>query len=286
MMQIMILNGLRNKLFVLNLILMDLKLAKMNDIIRQTTILVFEVLEKAWNTRNCALIDMKIEFGLDSTTGEILVADVIDSDSWRLWPSGDKRLMVDKQVYRNLTTVTQSDLDVVKRNFIWIREQLEGIIPKNDHLVVILMGSSSDQEHCKKIGKYCNDLGLNYELRVTSAHKGTKETLQIMSEYEGVINNLVFIAVAGRSNGLGPVLSGNTTFPVINCPPVKADNVNLDIWSSLNLPSGLGCGTVIYPEAAALNAAQILGLSNYIIWSKLRVRQLNNFVTLKKVIRC
>lgn len=249
---------------------------------RQTTILVFEILEKAWNTRNCALIDMKIEFGLDSTTGEILVADVIDSDSWRLWPSGDKRLMVDKQVYRNLATVTESDLDVVKRNFTWIGEQLEGIIPKNDHLVVILMGSSSDQEHCKKIGKYCNDLGLNYELRVSSAHKGTKETLQIMSEYEGVINNLVFIAVAGRSNGLGPVLSGNTTFPVINCPPVKPENVNLDIWSSLNLPSGLGCATVMYPEAAALNAAQILGLSNYIIWSKLRVRQLNNFVTLKK----
>lgn len=209
-----------------------------------------------------------------------MLADVIDSDSWRLWPSGDKRLMVDKQVYRNLTTVTESDLDTVKRNFIWIQEQLETIIPTNDHLVVILMGSPSDKDHCEKIAKYCKELGLNTELRVTSAHKGTETTISIMNEYESVVSNLIFIAVAGRSNGLGPVLSGNTTYPVINCPPVKPDNMNLDIWSSLNLPSGLGCGTVLYPEAAALNAAQILGLSNYILWSKLRVKKYNNIFNL------
>lgn len=49
---------------------------------------------------------------------------------------------------------------------------------------------------------------------------------------------VVFVAVAGRSNGLGPVLSGNTTYPVINCPPVRSDNVTQDVWSSLNVPSG------------------------------------------------
>lgn len=249
------------------------------DIMRRTSILVFEVLERFWNTRDCALIDMKIEFGVDSNH-QLLVADVIDSDSWRLWPSGDKRLMVDKQVYRNLASVTDSDLDTVKRNFLWVSEQLNHTQPKVSHLVVVLMGSPSDKDHCEKIVKSCRELGMQVQMRVTSAHKGTETTLRIVREHESTGSNLVFITVAGRSNGLGPVLSGNTNYPVINCPPVKPENVNLDVWSSLNLPSGLGCSTVLYPEAAALNAASILGLSNYVIWSKLRVKQLANYTSL------
>lgn len=247
---------------------------------KETSILIFEILEKAWATRDCALIDMKIEFGIDEY-GEVMVADVIDSDSWRLWPSGDKRLMKDKQVYRNLTNVQESDLNTIKSNFEWISKQLDEIVSPLSHKVVIFMGSPSDKEHCEKIAKHCREFGLSVDLRVSSAHKATVDTLEILRKYESEYSRLVLIAVAGRSNGLGPVLSGNTSYPVINCPPVKADNVNLDIWSSLNVPSGLGCATVLYPEAAALNAAQILGIGNVGIWAKLKVKQLNNLINLK-----
>ena len=123
--------------------------------------------------------------------GEILVADVIDSDSWRLWPSGDKRLMKDKQVYRNLSTVTKEDLDTVKRNFKWVEEQLEHLTPQSKSLAVILMGSPSDEDYCKKIAKHCKDVGVPCQLRVTSAHKGTEETMQIVAQYEGEKNFIV-----------------------------------------------------------------------------------------------
>ncbi|XP_063547748.1 bifunctional phosphoribosylaminoimidazole carboxylase/phosphoribosylaminoimidazole succinocarboxamide synthetase [Cydia strobilella] len=250
------------------------------DYMRKCTILVFEILEKAWALRDCALIDMKIEFGVDSE-GNILLADVIDSDSWRLWPSGDKRLMVDKQVYRNLTKVTAADLDTVKRNFTWIKDQLDHLRPTVHHKVVVFMGSPADQDHCLKIAKAARELGLDVDLRVASAHKATEETLRIMQQYEDTHGALVFIAVAGRSNGLGPVLSGNTSYPVINCPP-PAERLPQDIWSSLSVPSGLGCATVIYPDSAALMAAQIIGLQNYLVWGRLRAKQLDTAAGLRQ----
>ncbi|XP_063415067.1 multifunctional protein ADE2-like [Mytilus trossulus] len=251
------------------------------DIMRKTTVTVFEVLEKCWASLDCSLIDMKIEFGIDSQTGEILLSDVIDSDSWRLWPSGDKRLMKDKQVYRNLDIVTQEALDTVKRNFEWVADKVTLLNRKPRARAVVIMGSATDMTHCEKIKAACTKYGVPCELRVSSAHKGTDATMSILSEYEGEGIPTVFIAVAGRSNGLGPVLSGNAVWPVINCPPLSADWGSQDVWSSLRLPSGLGCSTVMSPEAAALMAAQTLSLNEHVIWSRLRAAQLNTWTGLK-----
>ena len=47
----------------------------------------------------------------------------------------------------------------------------------------------------------------------------------------------------------------------------------------MSLP-GLGCPTVTQPEAAALAAAQILGLNDHVIWAKLKTKQLNTWISL------
>lgn len=60
----------------------------------------FELIEEAWKKFNVSLIDMKIEVGWTKHTEELVIADVIDNDSWRIWPGGDPKKQLDKQSFR------------------------------------------------------------------------------------------------------------------------------------------------------------------------------------------
>lgn len=250
------------------------------NVMGETAVTVFEIIERAWATVDVALVDMKIEFGIDRKTGDLLLADVIDNDSWRIWPSGDKRLMRDKQVYRNLPEVTPEALEQVKKNYQWVAGEVQKLNQHHPGHAVIFMGSPSDVDHCKKIESLLKEFGIPTDLRICSAHKGTEDALQVLQWYEGQGIPVVIIAVAGRSNGLGPVLSGNSAFPVINCPPPSSQWGAQDIWSSLRLPSGLGCTTALNPDGAALATAQILGLSDHVVWGIVKGKQLNTAVGL------
>lgn len=87
-------------------------------------------------------------------------------------------------------------MDTVKRNFKWVVDQLDFLIPPTNSLVVILMGSPSDVDHCKTIAKHAKSLGLKVQLRVCSAHKGTQETLRILAEYEGIHTKVCILSLS------------------------------------------------------------------------------------------
>lgn len=130
-------------------------------------------------------------------------------------------------------------------------------------MILILMGSKSDLVFSRKIAKTLDEFGVKYELKVASAHKTPEIVLEIIKEYEKKHDDLVFITVAGRSNGLSGTVAANTVKPVIACPPIE-DNATylVDIHSSLRMPGGAPAMTVLSPENAALSAVKILSLSD------------------------
>jgi len=95
--------------------------------LREVTCDVFLTLEEAWAKQQVALVDLKIECGW-TLTGELVVADVIDNDSWRIWPGGDKTKMVDKQVYRDMEESSPEVLGVIKKNYAWVAESTQKFI--------------------------------------------------------------------------------------------------------------------------------------------------------------
>jgi phosphoribosylaminoimidazole-succinocarboxamide synthase len=84
----------------------------------------FETLEGRWAGHKVALVDMKIEFGRD-VDGSLMVADVIDNDSWRLWPEGQRERMLDKQIYREMKLVDNGGLTLLKEKYAQVADMTE-----------------------------------------------------------------------------------------------------------------------------------------------------------------
>jgi len=84
---------------------------------------VFLLLERAWTEQDIQLVDLKIEFG--RTAVGLLVADVVDNDSWRLWPGGQRERMLDKQVYRELKASSAEALEDVRQRYIEVARRTE-----------------------------------------------------------------------------------------------------------------------------------------------------------------
>jgi 5-(carboxyamino)imidazole ribonucleotide mutase len=127
-------------------------------------------------------------------------------------------------------------------------------------LVVILMGSNADVEHCKKISNACKQFGIETVMRIASAHKTAEHALSILREYEADPRPKVYITVAGRSNALSGFTDGIVSAPVIACPPPSESFGGADVYSSLRMPSGIAPAVVLEPVNAALLAAKIIGL--------------------------
>jgi 5-(carboxyamino)imidazole ribonucleotide mutase/phosphoribosylaminoimidazole-succinocarboxamide synthase len=129
-------------------------------------------------------------------------------------------------------------------------------------LLVILMGSKGDLAHADKMLPVAQDLGLDVERRIGSAHKTAAHLLALLQAYEADPRPKVYITIAGRSNALSGFTDGCVSAPVIACPPTSESFGGADIYSSLRMPSGIAPAVVLEPANAVLLAAKILAISD------------------------
>ena len=145
---------------------------------------------------------------------------------------------------------------------------------------VIVMGSEKDLEFSKDIGKHLKTFSVNYVLRVASAHKTPQKVLEILKEFED--EKVIYITVAGRSNALSAFIDASTSKPVIACPPYSDKYGGADVYSSLRVPSGIGCVVTIEAEAAAIATAKIFALEDKELKKKVSEYQLEKKKDIEK----
>lgn len=126
------------------------------------------------------------------------------------------------------------------------------------------MGSTSDWEVMSAAADMLDELGIEYEKRVVSAHR----TPQLMYDYATTARERgigVIIAGAGGAAHLPGMTAAMTSLPVIGVP-VKSRALNgLDsLLSIVQMPAGVPVATVAINGAknAALIAASILALQD------------------------
>lgn len=137
--------------------------------------------------------------------------------------------------------------------------------------VGIIMGSDSDLPIMEKAAEVLKEMGVAYEMDISSAHRLPDKT----AEYAKTARSRgieVIIAGAGMAAHLAGVIAANTTLPVIGVP-LKSGALNgVDaLYSTVQMPAGIPVATVAIDGAknAAYLACSILSIKYPVIAERL-----------------
>jgi phosphoribosylaminoimidazole-succinocarboxamide synthase len=230
--------------------------------------------------RGLILVDTKYEFGYNKEGNIVLIDEVHTCDSSRFWRAstyktlfvnGEEPEKLDKDSVRDyvkskcdpykdaIPEIPQERNNHVLRCYQELYTRLTG--GKGDCLAVILSGSPSDASHVEKIQHELVTQGIAFESHICSAHKKTRELLDILDRLEESINRIIYITVAGRSNALSGVVACNTKAPVIACPPFKDKmDMYVNLHSSTQMPSAVPSMTILEPNNVALACRRMFDL--------------------------
>lgn len=214
--------------------------------------LTFDILSHAWRKRDVLLVDLKIEFGRlagGENQGQLVIADVIDNDSWRIWPQGREELMLDKQMYRNLESVDDDALARVKHAYERVAD-LVGTFPvMRPGMVATIADAPAQVERSNEIAKALGQLGLPTVRHVASPSATPGYVLQLMAQLEASFARLIVVAV-GANELLQSMLDAITSAPVLD-GRLDAERIAMDCAKLLGLEDTVLYGRTLLMQANA-----------------------------------
>ncbi|MCI7322183.1 MAG: 5-(carboxyamino)imidazole ribonucleotide mutase [Lachnospiraceae bacterium] len=138
--------------------------------------------------------------------------------------------------------------------------------------VGIVMGSDSDLKVMAKAAEMLEELGIDYEMAIISAHREPDELIQWVrgAEERG---EKVLIAGAGMAAALPGMCAALSALPVIGVPLAGSKLDGMDaVFSIMQMPPGIPVATVAIDGAknAAILAAKILAVGDEEILAKVK----------------
>ena len=132
--------------------------------------------------------------------------------------------------------------------------------------VLIVMGSDSDLAVMKECAKALAGFGVEWEMRVASAHRTPAKAAKLAAAARARGFSAI-VAGAGHAAHLAGVLAAHTTLPVIGVPIDSSALSGLDaLLSTVQMPPGVPVATMAVGKPGARNAgvfaAQILAVGD------------------------
>ncbi len=227
------------------------ELGTMSELARIT----FEILAHAWRRHDTLLVDLKIEFGRIASgegKGNLVIADVVDNDAWRIWPQGREDLMLDKQLYRNLQSVTDRDLDVVRNNYELVAETVGRFPVMRPGMVAIVADGPAYTERAGEVARTLATFGLPTARHIVSAIRTPGYVLQLVAQLDATFARLLFVAVGSGDGALAGMIEYATATPVIRAPAgADLDLIALQCAKAFALEDTIVFGRILLVEANA-----------------------------------
>ena len=124
-------------------------------------------------------------------------------------------------------------------------------------LVGVVIGSKSDEPHIQETLRILDELGIEHEMKVLSAHRTPEKTAEYArsAQKRGIE---VIIGAAGGAAALPGTLAAWTDLPVIGVPLASSELKGMDALLSIaQMPPGVPVATVAVGSWGARNAAYL-----------------------------